>query len=159
MKRLLPLIFSLLCLPLAQAGQLEISFANVEKYTDIDSGRESQKKYTERVLRRMTEFFEEVANTLPEGDTLNITVNNIDLAGDTRFGSIDLWEVRIMTDLYSPWMSFDAKVSRTDGSVPYSAEEKIRDYNYLSRHTFNREFEYERIMIKSWGKELLAKLD
>ncbi|HSG63268.1 MAG TPA: DUF3016 domain-containing protein [Pseudomonadales bacterium] len=160
MKSLLPLCLAAMLMPAAQAGQIDISFENVQKYTDIDSGRESQKRYTERVLRRIGEFFGDVAAKLPEDNTLHIVINNIDLAGDTRFGSGHLWDVRLMTDLYSPWMTFDAKVLDDKGTVRYEASEKIRDFNYLSRgHQTNREFEYEKHMINRWGRDLLNKLN
>lgn len=159
MKLLLPLCLALLFIPSAQAGTLDINFENVEKYTDIDSGRDPQKRYTERVLRHMTAFFEEVAADLPEGDTLLINVTNIDLAGDTRMGTGDMWDVRIMTDLHSPWMTFEASVTDANGKTKYSASEKIRDFNYLSRTGLDKPFEHEQFMIQRWGKDLLAALN
>lgn len=160
MKPLLPLCLAALLIPTVKAGQIDISFENVDKYTDIDSGRESQKRYTERVLHRVGEFFGDVAAKLPEDNTLQIVVNNIDLAGDTRFGSGELWDVRLMTDLYSPWMTFDAKVLDASGTVRYEASEKIRDFNYLSRGPHaNREFDYEKHMIKRWGRDMLQQLN
>ncbi len=160
MKSLLPLCLAALLIPTVQAGQIEISFKNVDSYTDINSGRESQERYTKRVLSRMGEFFGNVAAKLPEDNTLHIVVNNIDLAGDTRFGRGELWDVRMMTDLYSPWMSFEAKVLDASGAVRYEGSEKIRDFNYLSRGPrTNREFDYEKHMIKRWGHDMIKQLN
>jgi len=160
MKSLLPIMMSALLIPAAQAGHIEITFQDVDKYSDIDSGREPQKRYTERVLNKFEEFFTDVAAQLPEENTLHITVKNIDLAGDTRFGSGDYWQVRLMTDLYSPWMTFYSKVLDDQGNILYQADEKIRDYNYLSRSNhYSGQFDYEEAMIKRWGKQLMSQLN
>jgi hypothetical protein len=74
-------------------------------------------------------------------------------------GTGDMWDVRIMTDLHSPWMTFEASVTDANGKTKYSASEKIRDFNYLSRTGLDKPFEHEQFMIQRWGKDLLAALN
>lgn len=153
------LLSTLLCTPV-MAGNLNIEFVNPDKYLDIDSGREMQSRFTERLKSNLTESFAEVAQSLPADQTLQINITQIDLAGDTRFGMGDMYDVRIMKDLYRPLLAFDVKVMDDTQQVILEKSEKLVDSNYLDRSFIvgSKPFGYEQAMVERWGKKFVNTL-
>ncbi|WP_395344886.1 DUF3016 domain-containing protein [Ningiella sp. W23] len=142
-----------------QTDRLNIDYVDAEGYTDIrPSNLGSRSKFRNQVLNTMTEYFDEFAQELPEGQTLKVTVTDIDLAGDTRSARIPigspLQDVRVMEDIFFPRIKFSYELQDASGSVLKSEEVSLKDMAYLDRAGFvrtNRDaFAYERQMLKEW---------
>jgi hypothetical protein len=71
---------------------------------------------------------------LPPGDQLQVTINDIKLAGDFEpWRGPNAQDIRFMTDLYPPRMDLHYKVLAADGSILREGDSKLRDLGYLQR--------------------------
>jgi len=67
---------------LAQSDStVTINWVNPEDYTDVRAANESRTRFRNRVFNRLDEYFNELAEDLPKGHTMELTVNDLDLAG------------------------------------------------------------------------------
>src|SRR5690606_26810573 len=76
---------SLLTVGAAQAGEVSVQWQQPEKFTDIRPVNDTRKAYRERILRKFDSFFAELADRLPEGYKWEVTVTDLDLAGDVDY--------------------------------------------------------------------------
>lgn len=141
-----------------QTSNLNIEFIEPESYTDIRPSNESRSKYRKHVLSSVEEYFTEFAATLPAGQSLEVKVMDIDLAGDTRSPRIPvgsmMFEVRVMEDIYFPRIKFEYSLKDESGQVVKTDEVNLKDMTYLNRAGLirrNRDaFPYERHMLEKW---------
>ncbi len=154
--RFITTCFALMMSASSLAATLNIEFINEDKYLDIDSGREMQSRFTERLKNKLGESFTKIAEKLPEDNVLNVSITQIDLAGDTRFSSGDMYDIRIMKDLYRPLLAFDVKLTQGEETL-HETSARLVDNNYLNNSFMNgnEQFGYEMAMIKRWGSAWL----
>lgn len=155
---------SLLTASAVQAGEVKVQWQEPEKFTDIRPANDSRKVYRERVMKKFDSFFTELAAKLPEGYSWNITVTDIDLAGDVDYfigGAGNA--LRVVKDIYSPAIKFSYVVRDQHGEEVASADEKLRDMGFMqSLNSVNDsdEFRYEQQMLQDWfKKELQPKIE
>lgn len=163
-KILLVCGLSLLAVGTAQAGEVAVTWQQPEKFTDIRPTNDSRKVYRERVLKKFEGFFTELAAKLPEGYKWELTVTDLDLAGDVDYFAGGAGNpLRVVKDIYSPAITFSYIVRDKHGEEVASAEEKLRDMGFMqSLRSVNDsdEFRYERQMLQDWfNKELQPKIE
>lgn len=146
------------------AAQVKVTWQNPDKYTDIRPASGTKKSYQQRVISGFDKIWAGLAEKLPAGHTLHVTVTDLDLAGDVNpLYRIDHNDIRVIKEIYFPRMTFDYQLLDATGKVVAAEQDvKIKDMNFMSSSTIgigNTEFVYERQMIKSWlQRDLLPKL-
>jgi hypothetical protein len=87
------------------------------------------------LMGELTRFLQEAgARRVPEGQRLEITVTNIDMAGD-----IESWrgpgrcDLRIMKDVYPPRIDLQFRLLGADGADVRAGPGRLRDSHYLTR--------------------------
>ena len=148
----------------AYAGEVSVQWQQPEKFTDIRPANDTRKAYRERVLKKFDGFFAELANKLPEGYKWEVTVTDLDLAGDVDYFAGGAGNpLRVVKDIYSPAIKFSYVVRDKHGEEVASAEEKLRDMGFmqtLNSVSNSDEFRYERQMLQDWfSKELQPKVE
>ena len=149
----------------ASAGEAKVVWQDPDGYTDIRPGNQSIKSMRSGIEKSIGGEFSELAGQLPEGYVLDVTVTDLDLAGEidpipTR--SMD--QIRVLKDIYFPRMTFDYRLTGSDGAV-LLAEQKVelKDMQYLSNMRVTRSseaFYSERRMVRDWfSKQLLPQLE
>ena len=145
----------------AHAGDVKITWQDPDKYTDVRSATERTDKFQEHVQHDLGEVFNDLATKLPDGYHWDVTVTDIDLAGD-----ISPWrrhgfnEVRVLKDLYPPKISFSYTLKDQNNQVVAEASENLLDASYLQRSVRggNQDFFYESRLLREWfGKKLRDK--
>ncbi len=147
-----------------QAGEVKIEWQEPEKFTDIRPANDSRKAYRERVMKKFDGFFAEMATQLPEGYKWDVTVTDVDLAGDVDYFAGGAGNaLRIVKDIYSPAIRFTHVLRDKHGEEVVSSEERLRDMSFmhnLRSTNQNEEFQYEKQMLQSWfKKELQPKVE
>lgn len=156
MRRTIISVVSLLALSVsaAMAGEAEVTFKEPEKYTDIRPANDSRARFQERVLTKFEGFFKELAATLPEGYKWQVTVTDIDLAGDVDYFAAGAGQaIRIVKDIYSPAIRFNYTLTDATGKEVAAGEERLRDMGFMQKISSTvktQEFEYEQRMLKDW---------
>ncbi|KGJ87876.1 DUF3016 domain-containing protein [Thalassotalea sp. ND16A] len=138
----------------ALAGQAEIDWVKPDSFTDIRQANESKSNFQKRVFKEFDKHFMALAAKLPEGQTLKVSVTNLDLAGDVRYmvGPNNA-TIRIVDDLYFPKMKFDYQLFAADNSVISSNKVDIKDMGFnhgIRRSSSSNAFHYEKNMIDDW---------
>ena len=145
------------------SSQVKISWQNPEKYADIRPANESKKSYQAQVINSFDKIWTKLAEKLPAGYYLELTITDLDLAGDVnpmyRLANND---VRVIKDIYFPRMQLNYILYNADKQIVGQANDvKIKDMGFMTSGsaTFtSREFAYESEMIKKWfNKEILTK--
>lgn len=122
-----------LCTPVsaAWAGTAQVTWVEPERYTDI--GRNAVDR--ERVLATLAEHLEKLAARLPAGQTLQVDVTDVDLAGEVhpygRWAWDDVRVLRGTTDW--PRVSLRWTLRGADGGTLRQGQDELSDMAYLFR--------------------------
>ena len=145
--------------PVTQDGVVSITWQSPDKYSDIESTGERQSRFEQRAFDSITENLAKLADkVLTHGEQLQLTVTNLDLAGDVRptFGA-SANDIRVLKDIYPPKITFSYRVNKGQ-EVILSGDEELRDLNYLGGIQPRRQesFMYENQMLKQWFNKTIA---
>jgi hypothetical protein len=132
------------------SAAIRVNFISPERYHDEDFRSASRR---EGILLEFRKFFERLGGQyLKPGETLDVEVLDIDLAGEYEPWRPSLNDVRILRDVTPP--SFKLRYTLTRGkSMLMKNEETITDMNYLSdisAHNSTDRFAYEKDMLRDW---------
>lgn len=90
---------------------------------------------------------------LPPGQQLQVTINDIKLAGDYEpWRGPNFEDVRIMKDLYPPRIDLHYRLLDADGAVIREGDSRLRDMSYLQRTVpFNNDaLRYDKRLLDDW---------
>ena len=117
----------------AADAPVTVTFAHPEKYTDFRLSCVSRDTDARSLMADLEAFLTATAAPLvPADQRLEITVTNIDMAGD-----IESWrgpgrcDVRVMKDTYPPRIDLTFRLVDADGKELRAGSRKLRDSNYL----------------------------
>jgi Protein of unknown function (DUF3016) len=146
----------------ASAAGLSVVFTQPEKFVDAGytSSLPSEQDRAE-VLRDIEQHLQQLALLgLPAGDTLEIEVLDVDLAG--RVENLRLrtgTEVRIVRDTTFPRITLRYTLRR--GSLVLAeANEELTDLNFLrsrTRHLDGDRLRYEKAMLSTWFEQRISR--
>ncbi|WP_299017927.1 DUF3016 domain-containing protein [uncultured Photobacterium sp.] len=137
-----------------------VTWVSPENYRDIRTTGGSQKRFQSNLFQRLSEHFSEMARVyLKPEQTLRIQVTNLDLAGDTRHSSNTGQEIRVLTSITPPAISFNYQIKQ-DGKALKSDSVRLTDLNYQSSvlgGSGSRALVYEKQLIHDWARKTLRK--
>ncbi|WP_199610058.1 DUF3016 domain-containing protein [Flocculibacter collagenilyticus] len=140
------------------ATEAVIKWKDFDRYTDVAPANHNKKAFHKNIEKHFNDHIEKLARKLPDGYTLTITVNDLDLAGDVRIG---INEVRIIKPIYFPKIKFDYIVTASDAAVVSKGSANLKDMGFMTspRLRSNDTFYYDKKLIEEWFKdELLPKV-
>lgn len=110
-------------------------------------------------MDELVRFLQEAgASRLPAGQRLEITVTNVDMAGD-----IELWrgagrcDLRVMRDVYPPRIDLWFTLTGADRGEIRTGSRQLKDMNYLTHAApvTSDQLRYEKALLRDWlQKEL-----
>lgn len=138
----------------AQAATVAFEYADPNDFRDIRATDSGQKKFEQHVLKEIEAQFEKEAATLPEGQTLEVNLKDVDLAGDIEyFHRYYPFGLRVVRNVDYPRMEFSYVLRDADGDVIRQGDEDISDmsfrFNTLTDRTRDA-LDYERQLISEW---------
>ena len=143
----------------AQDARVSVVWANPEKYTDLKVTCVTRDADARALMDELTRFLQEAgARRVPEGQRLEITVTNVDMAGD-----IETWrtpgrcDLRVMRDIYPPRIDLRFKLTGADGADVRTGSRQLKDINYLTHAApvTADQLRYEKALLLDWlQKEL-----
>lgn len=151
------LLTSIIAIPVSVfAGEAKVNWLEPDKYTDIRPSNESRDSFKERVFKEFNAMFLALAKKLPDGYQMEVTVTDLDLAGDvngmySQFGR----DIRVVKELYWPRMTFFYVLKNEKNEVVGSEKEDLKDMNFMSTigiHSNRGSFEIEEKMLNDWFK-------
>jgi hypothetical protein len=171
MKKLMAVAFGcslILGVSNAQAkAEVEITWEKPKEYTDVKPTNQSRTRFREGVFKKLDEHFAELAERLPDGQKLSVTVTDLDLAGQVwpssfvGLGSGAGSDVRLVKRIDIPRMEFSYTLTDANGAVIKKDDVKIKDMAFqdsIRGHSSNDTLRYEKNMIKEWFDDEFPKL-
>lgn len=131
--------------------RVQVSFDHPEKF--LDSGARSHRRPgpDEPPLSTLAEYLRELGRRLPEGQTLSVTILDLDLAGEIKLTRMSGEELRVMRDGTWPRIKLRYVLSQ-NGGVLREGQEELADMNYLQRggRSFSDPLRYEKRLLEEW---------
>lgn len=156
--RTFPASFALLAIVAAvgaaQAGTVDVSFVEPDKF--VDAGRASWD--IKQTTETLADHFKGYAKRLPATQALKVEVTDVDLAGELR-PTRDAHEIRVLRGR-ADWPRITLRYSLTEnGRVLRSGEAKVDDMSYMMqplRGHAGTALAYERRMLDEWFKDTIV---
>lgn len=163
MKTLALIILSTLLISSAASAEVEVVFEDPESYRDIEYGYHNVRRGIKVHLPEIKKHIEKQGKRfLKEGQTLSMTITDIDLAGDYEPWRSPSWDdVRIVKSIYPPRIKFTYELKDAEGNILSSGEEKISDisFQYRVRISYHDELFYDKEMITDWMRKMVRDLE
>ncbi|MFF8803005.1 MULTISPECIES: DUF3016 domain-containing protein [unclassified Methylobacterium] len=141
------------------AAQVRLSFVAPERYTDAEN-RFGSGLSRRVVLAEMQRLFETLGDrVLAPGQTLDIAVLDIDLAGFDQPSFGPSQGVRVVSDVTPPRFRLRYALKER-GRTLLTAEETVTDLNFLLRYarsSSGQSFFYERELLRDWFQARIAE--
>ncbi len=140
-----------------EAGNVSVTWQSPDHFTDIKSSGELQSRFQNRLFKNLTKNLnKEASKVLKANQKLNITVTNVDLAGDVRPSfNAGASDIRVVKGVYPPRFKFSYSVTQ-DGKTIAKGKESITDLGFLDRikPAFEHQFQYETHLLNDWMKKM-----
>jgi hypothetical protein len=142
----------------AHAATVAFEYTNPDEFRDIRATEQSQPKFEQSVLREFEDEFRDQAAKLPDGQTLHVTLTDVDLAGDIEyFHHAYPFGLRVIRDIDFPQMELSYELRDASGAVLKSGDDRIADMNFhfptYATRLNQQPLDYERALIKQWVRE------
>lgn len=144
----------------ASAATVEVDWHEPSSYRDIRPAEEPQERFQNRVFEHLSAYFETLAARLPESQKLQITVTDLDLAGEVYPENINnsLHMVRVVRSSDFPSITLSYTLTDANGTVLQEGEERLRGRDLpgqgrtsmRGRNTQQEALPYERAMLDRW---------
>jgi hypothetical protein len=96
------------------------------------------------------------AKYLAKGERLQITVTDVDLAGDFEpWRGINFQDIRIVKDIYPPRVDLEFKLLDAEGKVISEGKRQLRDLGYLMGMAMptSDPLRYDKEMLNDWLRQ------
>ena len=138
------------------AGEAKVNWQAPENYSDIQSNYGSKSNFQKSLFKTLDAKFSERAARLPEGNILEITVTNLEMAGEMRSSPSGIYQRTVQSSQF-PQMTLDYKLIDSNGVVIASQKNVIyKDLDFYSssiksnQAAINESYYYEGAMIEKW---------
>lgn len=143
--------------PEKPVSAIEVTFLNSEKFTDAKDDQMDSDRGREAVLEQLKEHLvTHGAKYLAKGQRLQITVTDVDLAGDFEpWRGINFHDIRIVKDIYPPRVNLEFKLLDAEGKVVSEGKRQLRDLGYLMTMAMptSDPLRYDKEMLSDWLRQ------
>ena len=164
MKRVLMIVVAVLALAspvLAEDDRVSVHLTNPQKFTDFKTSCVARPADVTALAAQLERYLKTAAaRSLPEAQRMEITVTNIDMAGD-----IEVWrnpflcDLRTMKDVYPPRIDLTFRILDAEGKELRSGTRSLVDVNYLDRSAPSGidQLRYEKYLLSDWLQRELGR--
>ena len=136
-------------------GPVEVQWTDPAQFSEIRNSGNRREARRGNWVSDIAEYLRKQAvKRLPEGDRLEVTITNIERAGDYEpWRGIQFDSIRYMRDIYPPRIELDFKLVGADGSIRAQGSRKLSDMSYLTGPTRvgnTDPLRYEKQLLDDW---------
>jgi hypothetical protein len=136
-------------------GNVTVNYHDQERFTDCrsDYGSFTDQGYLDILSRQ---FGEVGARYIQADQKLEITVSDIDLAGDFQPTRPGLDQIRIVKEIYRPRIALNFKLTGPDGKVVKEGDRVLSDSYFMSTISTidrNEPLFYDKELISNWLRD------
>lgn len=145
--------------------KVSVTWQEPDDYRDIDPANQTRGAFRKSLFKNLENYFNELAEGLPEGATWDITVTDLDLAGQVWPASFIGFstagsDVRLVKRVDIPRIAFSYTLKDASGAEIKSADVSIKDMGFMDnigqRNRWDN-FRYEKHMLAEWFEEELSE--
>lgn len=138
----------------ADEVRVTVAFPQPERYTDLRASCVSRDADTRALLGELEAYVKATTATrLAPGQRIEITVTNIDMAGE-----LETWrgpgrcDTRIVNDVYPPRIDLTFRLLGADGTGAREGRRELRDVNFLSHAApaTADHLRHEKALLRDW---------
>jgi hypothetical protein len=138
-------------------ARAEVNFFEPEKFTDVRDSYMGDYERTTYLDSIRDHLLEQAKYYVPEGHTLSVTFNDIDMAGDfepwrgPRFS-----DIRIVKDIYPPRISLVFRLTDAEGNVVKEGRRELRDLSFMMKITMafrDDPVRHEKALLDDWLRD------
>ncbi|MEW6166322.1 MAG: DUF3016 domain-containing protein [Pseudomonadota bacterium] len=156
--KVLPLAGAAFCMPAPAAGTVNVTFEKPENFQD--ASRDYPRQTDQSVLDALAAYIKEQAAPLLDDDqTLDITITEINLAGEFRPYTATQQMVRTLTEVTWPQMTLEYTL-REGGEAGPVQKVQLADMNYRQRVRAPSDDEplyYDKKMLDEWIRKTFGR--
>ena len=146
-------------------GRVTVEWINPKKFTDTRPTNMSSTKHREHLFKQLEEHLEELAEQLPAGQSLSLSVTDVDLAGRVEPGAFSglvntMSDVRIIREIDSPRLKFSYQLFDANGAVLKAQDVSLKDMSFMSGFSSRQSdspYVYEKRMLTKWFKDTFSE--
>jgi hypothetical protein len=143
--------------PEKPVSTIEVTFVASEKFTDVKEDHMDSDRGREAVLGQLKEHLvTHGAKYLAKGQRLQITITDVDLAGDFEpWRGINFHDVRIVKDIYPPRVELEFKLVDAEGKLVSEGKRQLRDLGYLMSMAMptSDPLRFDKEMLSDWLRQ------
>ena len=126
---LLILIFIFVSFSIPAMSSVTLTFKDGGKFVDYELTGENRKKSLKILTNDFQTLFDLLAkNYLTEDQKMEVTVTNIDLAGDIKFNQLSTGQkIRVLKDINFIRLYFDYQVKASDGELLKEGQYELKE--------------------------------
>lgn len=136
---------------------VRVTFVAPEKFTDTgDYYMDTERGRNARLDELRAYIMARAAKYLTAGQRLEITVTDVDLAGDFEpWRGPEFQNVRIVKDLYPPRVSLQFRLLNADGEVVSEGKRELQELGYLMTLALptSDPLRYDKEMLSNWLRQ------
>lgn len=131
-----------------------VTFVAPENFTDVKDEYMGTESGRDAVLAELRQHItKRAASYLPAGHRLEITVTDLDLAGDFEPWHRDAFhDIRIVKDLYPPRVTLQFRLLDADGTVLSEGARQLQDLGFMMSMAWpmSDPLRYDKEMLSNW---------
>lgn len=144
------------------AGPVTVSWTDPAGFTEIRYSRNRFEAVRGDWVRDIARYVAtRSARVLDQGERLEVTITDIERAGEFEPGAGGGDRVRIVRDIYPPRIDLAYELRDVSGNVVASGERSLRDLGFLHRQsgtvTGGDPLRHEKRLVDDWVREDLAR--
>jgi len=134
-----------------------VTFVAPENFTDVKDDYMGTERGRDAVLAQLKQHItQHAAKYLSAGQRLEITVTDVDLAGNFEpWRGPHFQDVRIVKDLYPPRASLQFRLLNADGTVASEGKRELLNLGYLmtTRFSAHDPLRHDKEMLSDWLRQ------
>lgn len=138
--------------------RVSVKWIEPKSFTDVKERNFSNAKYRKHVFSQLEKHLDKLAKELPQGQSLMVSVTDVDLAGSFEPASFiglstSMDNIRIMRNVDIPRLEFTYQLIDASGKILRSEEVNLKNMNYLYGGSIsgrNQSFAHEKKMLSKW---------
>lgn len=139
----------------AKPSDVTVKFKESDKFTDAASRFNSGTD--QHYLDDLSAHLQKVADReIAPGQKLEVTITDIDLAGEFIPTNVNMQDVRIIKDIYIPRLTLSFKLLDADGKVIKEGERKLTDLNFMNNIGLigrDQPLYYDKALLSDWVRK------
>ncbi|WP_456377568.1 DUF3016 domain-containing protein [Thiolapillus sp.] len=160
------LVFSILLIPATATagGSAVIHWSSPGGYKDIKASIGTQEQFQKQTFAELEAYMQKLAASLPNGQKLEMTVTNLDLAGYLRTSDVirGYSDIRVVKDMYPAKIQFQYRLLDSNGKLLKEGSENLKSMppGSTASMRFNANpLSIEKRMLKKWFMRTIKQGD